>query len=241
MAWDPPVSRRLMEFISAASAGTLAAFDADGTLWGADAGESFLKWAGDDGKLAKWPKGPWAWVEYERRIAAGDLRHAFGFCLTAFAELADEEVARWAREFIESRWGQHIFPEMRQIVRALRERDAEIWVVSGSPSWVVIPGAEMLGIPQDHVIAGMPKVEGGVIQDALASPLPLQETKVELLVARAGRPPHFAAGNSEYDFPLLESARTLALAINPPGTKHLERKNGANWIVQRWPYGQVER
>lgn len=230
-----------MEFLSAASAGTLAAFDADGTLWSVDVGESFLKWAAEEGKLARWPKGPWAWVEYERRLATGDLRYAFEFCLTAFADLRDEEVSRWARELVQPAWNDHIFKEMRQLVRTLREREAEVWVVSGSPSWVVIPGAELLGIPQERVIAGVPKVENGIVQESLARPLPIQETKVETLVALAGRPPHFAAGNSEYDFPLLESARTLALVINPPGEKHLERKNGSSWLVQRWPDGHTRR
>ena len=89
MAWDPPVSHRLMEFVAATSAATLAAFDADGTIWSEDVGEAFLRWASENGKLKRWPKGD-AWTQYQMRLASGNLRHAFEFCVTAFAGLPDE-------------------------------------------------------------------------------------------------------------------------------------------------------
>ena len=45
-----------MEFVAASSAATLAAFDADGTIWSEDVGEAFLRFASDAGKLKRWPK-----------------------------------------------------------------------------------------------------------------------------------------------------------------------------------------
>lgn len=236
MAWDADVSRRLREFLSAASGGTLAAFDADGTLWDFDVGESFLRWAGDTGRLPAWGRPGAAWAEYDRRLAAGDLRHAFDFCITAFEGLPDAEVAAWADEFARPRCEAAIFPAMRELVRALDEAEAEVWVVSGSPLWCVAPGAALLGIPRERVIAAVPAVDGdGLVTDRLASPLPTQEAKVEALLAAAGRPPHFAAGNTEYDYPMLESARVLSLLIDPPeGDGWHSRKNGPAWLVQRW-------
>lgn len=225
-----------MEFLGAASAGTLAAFDADGTLWDVDVGETFLKWAGEQGKLPRWPKGPWAWVEYERRLATGDLRYAFEFCMTAFADLPEKDVIDWAAALLKPMADAAIFPEMRALVKTLHAREAEVWIVSGSPTWCVIPCAALLGVPPERVIAGEAAVdEAGRVTDALRAPLTIQETKVSALLARAGRPPHFAAGNSTYDYDLIESARAVSLLVNPPDDDSWRsRRNGESWLIQRW-------
>lgn len=234
MAWDPPVSRRLSEFLAAVSPATLAAFDADGTLWNRDVGEAFLRHAGEAGFLLKWKKGGAVWDEYERRLATGDLAFAFELCVTAFEGLFDAEVAQLAREFVDPQWSAHVFPEMRELVRSLHKAEAEVWVVSASPCWCVVPGAALLGVPQNRVIAARPALgANGVVGSALAAPLPAFENKVTQLLAAARRGPHLAAGNSEYDFALLESARALALLVNPPaGEAWRTRKNGASWLVQ---------
>lgn len=234
MRWDPPVSRRLSELLAAASAGTLAAFDADGTLWSRDVGEAFLRHAGETGLLRAWPKGDAVWKEYEHRLSGGDLVHAFEMCATAFEGVPQAEVEAAARAFVDPQWNAYVFPPMRQLVEALHRAEAEVWVVSASPSWVVVPGAALLGIPAERVIATRAAVEGGVVQPRLAEAMPAFDRKAEAIVAAAGRAPHFAAGNSEYDFALLESARVLALLVDPPeGFGWLTRKNGPAWLVQK--------
>ena len=234
MAWDAPVSRRLSEFLAAVSPATMAAFDADGTLWSRDVGEAFLRHAGEAGFLLKWPKGAAVWEEYERRLATGNLPHAFELCVTAFEGLFDAEVAQFAREFVDPQWNGHIFPDMRDLVRSLHKAEAEVWVVSASPSWCVVPGAALLGIPQARVIAARPALgSSGLVQGTLAAPMPTFDEKVTQLVAAARRGPHLAAGNSEYDYALLESARAISLLVNPPADGGWRsRKNGASWLVQ---------
>src|SRR5579859_5808718 len=189
MSWDPGVSRRLMEFLAAASAATLAAFDADGTLWSVDVGEAFLRWAGEEGKLKRWARGGAVWEEYQRRLDAGKVGQAFELCVTAFAGLRLDEVQAWARFYVDPRWKDYLFPPMRQLVQQLHRREAEVWVVSASPSWVVEPAAALLEIPASRVIAAEPRVEDGVIGEALAAPLPADASKVTALVpAPAGLP-----------------------------------------------------
>ena len=108
--------------------------------------------------------------------------------------------------------------------------------MSASPVWCVVPGAALLGIPEYRVIATQPALEDGMVTGRLGAPLPAFEGKVSALVAQARRGPHFVAGNTEYDFALLESARALALLVNPPdGNPWLGRKNGDRWLVQRFP------
>lgn len=236
MAWDPPVSRRLSEFLAAAGPATVAAFDADGTLWSRDVGDAFLQHAGQTGLLKAFPKGDAVWTEYQRRMATGDLRFAFELCVTAFEGLANADVAAVAEAFVKPSWDAFVFPAMRQLVDALHRSEAEVWVVSASPIWCVVPGAALLGIPEDRVIATQPGLEDGRVTGRLGAPLPAFEGKVSSLVAQAHRGPHFAAGNTEYDFALLESARALALLVNPPaGNPWLGRKNGDKWLVQRFP------
>ena len=234
--FDADVSRRLLSFLESASAGTLATFDADGTLWSVDVGEAFLAHAGEAGLLPKWPKGGAAWAEYQRRYATGDLRHAFEFCVTAFDGALDVEVAAWAEAFVAPAWKEHLFPAMRELVASLLGAEAEVWIVSGSPAWCVIPGAALLGIPASRVIAAIPALDAeGRVTGRMGAPLPTQETKVVEILARAGRAPHLAAGNSEYDYPMLESARAMALLIDPPLSESWKsRPRGEAWLVQRW-------
>lgn len=234
MVWDPPVSRRLSEFLAAASPATVAAFDADGTLWSADVGEAFMRHAGETGLLKAFPKGDAVWTEYQRRLATGDLSFAFELCVTAFEGLAAADVVAAARDFVDPAWNDFVFPVMRELVDSLHRAEADVWVVSASPVWCVVPGAKLLGIPPQRVIAAQPHVESDIVQGKLGAPLPAFESKVSALVAHAHRGPHFAAGNSEYDFALLESARALALLVNPPaGDLWLQRKNGNAWLVQQ--------
>lgn len=234
--FDADVSRRLLSFLESASAGTLATFDADGTLWGVDVGEAFLAHAGASGLLPKWPKGPAAWDEYQRRLATGDLRHAFDFCVTAFDGAPDVEVSAWAEAFVTPAWKQHIFPAMAGLVKSLLEAEAEVWIVSGSPAWCVIPGAAMLGIPETRVIAAIPALDSeGRVTAKMGAPLPTLETKVEAILRQAGRAPHLAAGNSEYDYPMLECSRVMSLLIDPPHSESWKKRpRGDAWLVQRW-------
>ena len=235
MGWDPHVSRRLSELLAAASPAMLAAFDADGTLWSRDVGEAFLRHAGEQGLLRNWPKGDAVWREYERRLATGDLAHAFELCVTAFEGLPDAEAAAHAKAFVDPAWKEHVFAPMRELIASLHRAEAEVWVVSASPAWCVVPGAALLGVPEERVIAARPELDGGIVQGTLGQPLPAFERKVEALLARTRRAPHLAAGNSEYDFALLESARVLALLVDPPeGEAWLSRKNGPSWLVQRF-------
>lgn len=244
MAWDPPVSRRLSEFLAAAGPATVAAFDADGTLWSQDVGDAFLKHAGQSGMLKAFPKGDAVWIEYQRRLATGDLRYAFELCVTAFEGLANADVTAAGEAFVKPAWDAFVFPSMRTLVDALHRSEAEVWVVSASPIWCVVPGAALLGIPANRVIATQPGLADGIVTGALGAPLPVFEGKVSALVAGAHRGPHFAAGNTEYDFALLESARVLALLVNPPaGNAWLTRKNGDKWLVQTLadPAGEGEQ
>lgn len=235
--FDPGVSRRLLSFLASASAGTLAAFDGDGTLWSRDVGEAFLRHVGEQGVLPAWREKGAAWAEYERRMASGDLRHAFELCVTAFAGVQDQEVAAWAEAFVRPAWKEYLFPGMRELLRGLREQEADIWIVSASPAWCVLPVASLLEIPEARVIAALPRTdaEGRVLADGVRGELPMGETKVRALVAAAGRPPHFAAGNSSWDYDLLESARVMAMLVNPPDDGGWrERRNAGNWLVQRF-------
>ena len=234
--FDADVSRRLLSFLESVSAGTLATFDADGTLWSVDVGEAFLAHAGATGLLPKWPRGDAAWSEYQRRLATGDLRHAFDFCVTAFEGARDVEVAAWAEAFVAPAWKEHLFPAMAELVKSLGDAEAEVWVVSGSPAWCVIPGAALLGIPESRVIAAVPALDAeGRVTAKMGAPLPTLETKVEEILKRAGRAPHLAAGNSEYDYPMLECARVMSLLIDPPHSESWKKRpRGESWLVQRW-------
>jgi HAD superfamily phosphoserine phosphatase-like hydrolase len=213
------------ELIAAAlEAGGTATFDADGTLWADDAGESFLRQLERDGLVAAG-----AWAEYERRHAV-DAADAFGFAVTAMAGLREALVAERAASFFGEHFAPRVFPDMRELLRDLAAAGVRTAIVSASNRWVIEAGARHLGVAR---FAGISvQVEGGVLSHRLEPPLSTGTGKVAHARALLGGV-GLAAGNGENDLPLLEAAR-VRLVVRPAGVETrlaaIARERG--WLVR---------
>ncbi len=58
-----------------------------------------------------------------------------------------------ASDFMEQFFPGHIFPEMQELVRRLRQSDCDVWAVSSSNEWVIRAGMKSFGIAEDHILA----------------------------------------------------------------------------------------
>src|SRR4051794_7225709 len=98
------------------------AFDADGTLWGGDVGEELLK---DLGRFD----------EYEARVNTSPIA-----AYTWAVEIMAGTPARALLERCEQLFTrQRVFDFVRPLLA--RFAVADVWVVSASPMWAVVPAA----------------------------------------------------------------------------------------------------
>ena len=217
----------------------VAAFDADGTLWDADAGETFFDWQIANCALSAF-KGIDPWQRY-RDLKNPDPRVGYVWLAQISAGSTLNQVRSWADACFKEHKPWPVFESQRRLMEKLRSLDFEIYVVTASVKWAVEPVAALLGIDFDHVIGIETEVVGGVVTDIVKPPVTWRDGKAEGLLARTkGVRPILAAGNTYGDIALLELATHVRLALSTQGsagglfdeeTKLVEHATSANWSV----------
>lgn len=191
-----------------------AAFDCDGTLWGADSGMEFFYWLLDhhliDAKTEAWARP--RYQEYlagrvDEKTMCGEMVQICGGMRTAAIR---EASSAFFREKVEAR----IFPEMLELTNRLREARCELWAVSSSNQWLIEIEAAPFGFAKHHVLAAAAEENKGFVADRLIR-VPTGPDKAAALRAHSHRPVELAFGNSMHDLAMLEVATAHAFAINP--------------------------
>lgn len=209
----------------------IAVFDCDGTLWGGDAGSSFMWWTMENGILSP-EKITWLRARYDlyRRGQVSELAIC-GEMVQVYAGLTVDRMREAAAAFFAERIDQHIFPEMRDLVARLQQRGTEIWAVSSTNDWVIEEGVRRFGITPDRVLSARVADRGGIVTEELVD-TPTDEGKV-LSLKRVGiTSPDAVFGNSVHDAAMLAIARR-AFPVNP--TPALEERSAAEGWAVYWP------
>jgi phosphoserine phosphatase len=203
----------------------VAAFDADGTLWDTDLGESLFKHQIDNA-LVPLPKDPW---EHYHRMKDTISHPAAYLWLAQINEgVPLETVRQWAEAAVQKMDPLPVFPEQRLIFDKLRALDVEIYIVTASITWAVEPGARRLSLSADRVIGIETWVRDGLVTREQKGVITYREGKTEALLERTrGLKPYFCAGNSEGDRWLLEGATHLRLVMSAAETTH------ENWETEQ--------
>lgn len=217
----------------------IAAFDADGTLWDADAGETFFDWQIHNCGLPAL-RGIDAWARY-RELKTPDPRVGYVWLAQISAGFPLSQVREWAARCFQSLPPWPVFESQRRLIALLRELNFEIFVVTASVKWAVEPVAALLGIDRDHVIGIETEVHDGVVTDIVKPPITWRDGKAVGLLARTGGArPILCAGNTYGDIALLSCATHVRLALSTqsePGglydeeTKLLTHASTANWHI----------
>lgn len=189
-----------------------AAFDADGTLWDVDAGESFFRYQIDHCELKGLPADPWGhYHEWKER----DTHAAYLWLAQINKGQRLEQVRRWAKDNLNSHKEWPIFPQQRKLIQWLKSKGIRVFVVTASIKWAVEPFAELLGLHYDDVIGVETKCVDGVVTDEMSGMITWREGKPRrLLQLTDGVMPLFCSGNTMGDLQLLQSARLLKLAVS---------------------------
>lgn len=189
----------------------VAAFDADGTLWDIDLGETFFHYQIDN-RLVELP--PHAWNHYES-MKAENPQKAYLWLGQVCKGQRLEQVHEWARQAVKDQAPLPVFLEQKRLIDLFLSRGVKVFVVTASVKWAVEPGAEMLGLKKDDVIGIETTIENGLITDTQKGLITYRQGKVDALLQRTGgKKPFFASGNTMGDFQLLQSATRLSLAVS---------------------------
>lgn len=189
----------------------VAVFDADGTLWDTDLGETFFHYQIDH-KLVPLPAHPW---EHYQNLKAKNPNEAYLWLAQICQGHPLTTVREWADKAVKAIAPVPVFGPQKQLIELFLQKGVQVFVVTASVKWAVEPGAEMLGLSQDSVIGIETESPQGVVGDQQKGFISYREGKVQALLAKTGgKKPFFASGNTMGDFHLLESATHLRLAVS---------------------------
>ncbi len=212
------LSATIKKAASEARGPKIAAFDADGTLWDADAGETFFDWQIHNSGLSDMPADPWQHYHDLKKINP----------ITAYVWLAQinaghplSQVRAWAKQCFAEQKNWPVFESQKKLFALLRSLDFEIYVVTASIKWAVEPVAGLFGVDFDHVLGITTKIEDGKVGMEAVLPITWRQGKAEgLLAATGGIRPILGCGNTYGDTALIETATHVQLALttqNQPG------------------------
>ena len=190
----------------------IAAFDADGTLWNTDLGETLFGYQVRNKLLPGLPPDPWAHYEGLKANVSHEVAYLW------LAQINDGlplvQVQAWAQAAVAEMHPVPVFPEVKDLIAELLDLKVEVYIVTASIKWAVEPGAALVGLTPDNVIGIRTKVKNGLITTEQDGPITYRAGKVEGLKAVIGETsPFLCAGNTEGDLALLENATDLRLVI----------------------------
>jgi phosphoserine phosphatase len=203
-----------------------AAFDADGTLWSWDVGETFFEFQIERGQLEGLPKDPW---EHYQNLKKTNPPWDCMWLAQINKGVEYSRLQKWVLECFEGLPKFEYFQFQKDLIAQLRALDVKIYVVTASVRWAVLPLVkEIYGVNEKNVLGIETQIRNGIITDDAVEPIVWGPGKAEaLLRTTGGKRPVFSCGNSMLDLALLESASHASLAINshPPGTPGFATEN----------------
>jgi phosphoserine phosphatase len=210
----------------------IAAFDCDGTLWSGDTGEGFFSWELQQGLVSEDVQ-RWARSRHADYLAGKVPEEIMcGEMATMHRGLREDVVQQAADAWFPQGIAAGIFPEMRELVRRLRDSGCDVWAVSSSNLWVIRAGMPYFDIPPDRILAAETAVENGIILDRLIR-VPNGPGKAEAIREVVSSTPDCAFGNSIWDREMLAMSKH-PFAINPnPNLKEIA-------ITNRWKVYQPD-
>jgi HAD superfamily phosphoserine phosphatase-like hydrolase len=211
----------------------IAAFDCDGTLWSGDVGERFFDWELREGDVfpdrASRETLSRFWRDRHAAYRRGEVDETTmcGEMVTMHEGISTQKIMEAATRFFDQLFVAQIFPEMRELVRRLRENGCEIWAVSSSNEWVIRAAMTHFGIPESRILAAKVEIAAGLATNRLIR-VPSGHGKPEALREVVKEEIHAAFGNSRWDTEMLAMAK-YAFAVNPnPDLEAIAHERGWN-------------
>lgn len=191
----------------------VAAFDADGTLWDTDLGETFFRHK-IERKLVPLPDDAWNYyVQLKKKN--DDPREAYLWLAQIMKSVPVDRVREWAEDAIIANHPLAIFPDQKKLIELLLSKGVRVRIVTASVKWAVEPGARLLGLTNDDVIGIETHVEKLLVTDRQKGIITYRQGKADaVLEATGGKKPFLCSGNTMGDFELLQLSTDIKLAVS---------------------------
>lgn len=237
--WESPLDKLLNEikdYLASHEGPHYAAFDADGTCWFNDVGrEVFLH------QCQNVYKGRWTWDDYAKREAE-DVEEALWWMAEINQGRKPEDVIQDALDTMHERKSLKLIPSTKKLISFLKEHGVEVYIVTASVAWSVVPAAAEIGIDRAHVLGVETETDkNGLITLNRHIPLTWTHGKAEaILKATNGRAPMLCGGNSISDIYLLDTSCKFKMGIRSvdPDESLFDRENELMALCSErgWPH-----
>lgn len=234
------IQDRLLNYQKSHPGPYIAAFDADGTLWGKDGGEAFFAYQIKH-NLVPLPPDPWG---HYFNLKKEDPRKAYLWLAQIGCGKTLDEVRSWGEGLLKEEINWPYFSAQKKLIQWLQHRGFSVYVVTASIKWAVEPFVKAFDLPFSSVIGVETQVQQGVITDLPYGPVTWREGKVEkLLQVTGGHLPLLAAGNTSGDLHLLESSKLVQIAIHsshPHESVYVSEQElkqiatNRSWLIENW-------
>src|SRR5215469_4158210 len=108
----------------------VAVFDCDGTLWDGDAGLGFMTWSIEQGLVSRSTAD---WIDTRHREYRSGTVSELQICgemVQIYAGLREAELRSAAGRYVEEFIAPRVFPELKELIEALKADGVELWAVS---------------------------------------------------------------------------------------------------------------
>ncbi len=189
----------------------IAAFDADGTLWDIDLGETFFHYLIDHKKV-RLPADPWTHYEELKKQSP---TAAYLWLAQICEGQTLKNIHEWAKEALQGAHPVPVFGPQKQLVDLFISRGVQVYIITASVKWSVEPGAALFNLPPESVIGVETEIQNETVTNQQKGTITYRNGKVEALLSQtSGQKPFFACGNSEGDQELLGCATHMSLAVS---------------------------
>jgi phosphoserine phosphatase len=204
------IIKRSIESALTNGANPVAAFDADGTIWDTDIGESFFKYQIKNGFAPSFIQDPLHTFETKFQQ---EPKKAFLWLAQINEGRHLEEIKQWSKIHFNEINPFPFFDSIRELIIFLQELKVKIYIVTASMKWAVEPAAAILDIPSENIIGISTKIVDGILTSEQEGILTWQEGKAQALLHQTtGIKPFLCAGNTMGDLALLEIATHIRFA-----------------------------
>lgn len=196
----------------------VAAFDADGTLWDVDLGETFFEYEIKN-KLVPLPEDPWK--HYEDMQKNQSKEEAYLWLAQIHNEVPLTQVRQWAKESVMSIDPVPVFELQKQIINHLLSIDVDVFIVTASIKWAVEPAAYLFGLSPERVLGIETEIINGRVGMKQKGTLTYKHGKpLRLIEETGGIKPYFTSGNTEGDWELLKAATDIRFVMSNTTAAH---------------------
>ncbi|MEC9283086.1 MAG: haloacid dehalogenase-like hydrolase [Bdellovibrionota bacterium] len=208
------IESTIKDFRNKTDSPLVAAFDADGTIWDTDVADIAF-----DYHIENWdlnlPENP---LQHYAKLKENKPVAAYLWLAQILKGRKLEDVLSKNKEAFES-WEKEngkipVFPAQKQLIQFFQENGIEVFIVTASVKWSVHYGANMVNVPEDHILGVKTKIENGFITDEQDGPVTYRPGKAEAIKEKTeGKELIFCAGNTIGDYELLKCSKGISLAV----------------------------